>query len=214
MFTGLIETFGKVKEAERRAQALRLTIEPETSPYELRLGDSVAVDGLCLTVAAKSGTGFSLEVSPESLKRSTLGELRVGSRVNLERALRLFDRLGGHLVQGHVDGVGQLEEKRPEGEFVRVKISAPEEVLRYAVAKGSVAVDGISLTVNGVAEGSFWVMLIPETLRRTTLGEKAAGRRVNLESDLIAKYVERLLGSGSGGRSGLTLEKLWEEGFR
>jgi riboflavin synthase len=214
MFTGLIETLGKVKEAKRQGQALRLAIEPETSPYELNHGDSVAVDGLCLTVVARSGEAFHLEVSPESLLRSTLGELRVGSRVNLERALRLNDRLGGHLVQGHVDGVGRVEEKRPEGEFVRVQISAPEEVLCYAVEKGSVAVDGISLTVNGVAEGRFWVMLIPETLRRTTLGEKAVGRKVNLESDLIAKYVERLLGAGSAGRSGLTLEKLWEEGFR
>lgn len=214
MFTGLIETTGKVKEARRRGGMLELAIEPEAQGFELKPGDSVAVDGLCLTVVEWSGSSFQVEVSPESLQRSTLGELRVGARVNLERALRLSDRLGGHLVQGHVDGVGRVEEKRPEGEFVRLEISAPEEILRYLVEKGSVAVDGISLTVNGVSGRRFWVMLIPETLRRTTLGEKAVGRKVNLESDLIAKYVERLLGGRGAGSGGLTLERLREEGFQ
>ena len=213
MFTGLIETSGKVRETRPQGLALRLEIEPETSPFEVAKGDSVAVDGLCLTVVERTPRSFSLQVSSESLQRSTLGRLRVGGRVNLERALRLGDRLGGHWVQGHVDGVGGIEEKRPEGEFVRLVISAPAEILRYAVDKGSMAVDGISLTVNGVAADRFWVMLIPETLRRTTLGDKAIRSRVNLEADLLAKYVERLLAGRSGSSGGLTLDKLGEEGF-
>ena len=214
MFTGLIETTGKVKEAEPKGGALGLGIAPESTPFAIELGDSVAVDGLCLTVVERPAWGFRLQVSSESLARSTLGELRVGSRVNLERALRLSDRLGGHLVQGHVDGVGRIEAKRPEGEFVRMVFSAPAEVLRYAVEKGSVAVDGISLTINGVSSDQFWVMLIPETLRRTTLGAKPLRSRVNLEADLLAKYVERLLAGRTAGSAGLTLEKLKEEGFR
>ena len=191
-----------------------LGIAPEAGEFEITLGDSVAVNGLCLTVVERPPWGFRVQVSSESLKRSTLGELRAGRRVNLERALRLGDRLGGHLVQGHVDGVGRIEERRLEGEFERMVISAPAEVLRYAVEKGSMAVDGISLTVNGVAGDRFWVMLIPETLRRTTLGEKAVGRRVNLEADLIAKYVERLLAGRMGAGQGISLDKLREEGFR
>jgi riboflavin synthase len=214
LFTGLIETTGKVTEAKPKGGALGLGIAPEAADFEIEPGDSVAVDGLCLTVVERSAWGFRLQVSSESLARSTLGELRVGGRVNLERALRLSDRLGGHLVQGHVDGVGRIEAKRPEGEFVRLAFSAPAEVLRYAVEKGSVAVDGISLTVNGVSSNQFWVMLIPETLRRTALGEKPLQGRVNLEADLIAKYVERLLAGRTGGSAGLTLEKLKEEGFR
>jgi len=214
LFTGLIETRGKVKEANSRGGALALGIEPEAEAFEIALGDSVAVDGLCLTVVERPAWGFRLQVSPESLLRSTLGELRVGGRVNLERALRLSDRLGGHLVQGHVDGVGRIEEKRPEGEFVRMVFSAPAEVLRYAVEKGSVAVDGISLTINGLSSNQFWVMLIPETLRRTSLGQKPLRSRVNLEADLLAKYVERLLGDRAGAGGGLTMERLKEEGFR
>jgi riboflavin synthase len=210
----LIETTGKVKEAEPQGGALRLGIAPESAAFEVEPGDSVAVDGLCLTVVERLDWGFRLQVSSESLLRSTLGELRTGSRVNLERALRLSDRLGGHLVQGHVDGVGRIAESRPEGEFVRMVFSAPAGVLGYAVDKGSVAVDGISLTVNGVSSDKFWVMLIPETLRRTTLGAKPLQSRVNLEADLIAKYVERLLGGRTKERAGLTLERLKEEGFR
>ena len=213
MFTGLIETVGAVQEKRSRGKAVRLTVAPEAEPYETAAGDSVALDGLCLTVVETKGRAMSFEVSPESLSRSTLAELKAGGRVNLERALRLGDRLGGHFVQGHVDGVGKIEEVRPEGEFTRLTVSAPAEILRYAVVKGSIAVDGISLTINGLEKEKFWVMLIPETLRRTTMGTKARGGRVNLESDLIAKYVERLLGSRPAA-GGITLAKLEEEGFR
>jgi riboflavin synthase len=219
MFTGLIECRGEVLKIERRANSQRILIAPEPEDFTLKTGESVTVDGLCLTVAGFQARAFWVEVSSESLARSTLGELRKGSRVNLERALRMGDRLGGHLVQGHVDGVGKIIELRKEGEFKELRIQAPREIMRYIVEKGSVAVDGISLTVNKTGSAEFRLMLIPETLTRTTLGEKKMGDSVNLEADLIGKYVERLLfdrksrGSGEEALDKITWDKLKDEGF-
>jgi riboflavin synthase len=160
---------------------------------ELREGDSVAVNGVCLTATAVAGGGFSADVMTESLRRSSLAAVATGSTVNLELPLRATDRLGGHVVQGHVDGVGTVRETRAEGFSRVVTVDAPRELLRYVVEKGSIAVDGVSLTVAGVTDDAFSVALIPETLERTTFGAAAPGRPVNLEVDVLAKYVEKLI---------------------
>jgi riboflavin synthase len=176
-------------------------------------GDSVAVEGVCLTVTRTVAEGFAVDVSRESLERSTLASLAPGARVNLERALRVGDRLGGHLVTGHIDAVGVIVEARSEAGFVHLAITAPPALMPFIVEKGSIAVDGVSLTVNAVGADRFSLMLIPATISRTTLAEKGPGRSVNLECDIIGKYVARLLGSrGKEAESGL-LSKLREEGF-
>ncbi len=213
MFTGLIESTGEVTKIETRAGSRRILIAPEKEDFALKSGESVTVDGLCLTVAGFQAGAFRVEVSSESLDRSTLGELRKGSRVNLERALRMGDRLGGHLVQGHVDGVGSVLETRQEGEFKELRIQAPKPVMRYIIEKGSVTVDGISLTVNKIGPADFRLMLIPETIKHTTLGEKRIGDHVNLEADMIGKYVERLLFDKRDALDKITLDKLKDEGF-
>ena len=187
MFTGLVKAMGTVGSLE----AGRLSVEAEM-PLELEEGDSVAVNGVCLTATAVNGSGFRADVMDETLRRTALGELGPGSQVNLELALRASDRLGGHVVQGHVDAVGTVESVTEEGLARVVRIAAPAEVLRYVVEKGSIAVDGVSLTVSGVDDAGFAVSLIPETLERTTLGAGAPGTRVNLEVDVFAKYVEKL----------------------
>jgi len=214
MFTGLIERIGVIKSCVRSVRGLHLEIAFGDEDFELSPGDSVAVDGLCLTASSVDEEGFAVEVSGESLSRSTLQYVRTGRRVNLERALRLGDRLGGHLVTGHIDAVGRIAEARPEGGFARITVTAPPEVLALTVEKGSMAMDGISLTVNGIMADRFWMMVIPETLSRTTLGNKMPGDLVNLETDLLGKYVARLLGARSQGNTedGL-LEKLKQEGF-
>jgi riboflavin synthase len=212
MFTGLIETVGVVRRKAPRGAGMELTLAAEGPRYELKEGDSVAVSGVCLTATAVDAAGFSVDVSAESLARSTLGAIAVGRRVNLERALRLGDRMGGHLVTGHIDAVGRVAELRRETGFMRLAVAAPPEVMRLTVAKGSIAVDGISLTVNAVAHDRFELMLIPETISRTTLAEKKPGDPLNLETDLIGKYVARLLGREPGSDQAL-LQKLKEEGF-
>ena len=179
---------------------------------EIKLGDSIAVDGACLTVTGIQPQGFSVDVSPESLQRSTLGKKRAGDRVNLERALRLCDRLGGHLVSGHIDGLGVLSSREKSGEFIRLVFSAPEQLLKYIIEKGSVAVDGISLTVNTVTGRDFSVMIIPHTLEKTTLAGKGSGDQVNIENDLIGKYVEKLMGKRDAGQ-GITLDFLAKHNF-
>src|SRR6266446_2972922 len=193
MFTGIITDLGHVRRL-RRDVGLQLTIATVFPTEEIALGASIACSGPCLTVVAVEPGAFSVEASAETLACSTLGDWAPGSLVNLERALRLGDELGGHLVSGHVDGVARLIERRPEGDSVRFTIEAPAELLRYIAPKGSVALDGVSLTINEVAGTRFGVNLIPYTLAHTSLGDAAPGQRLNLEIDPIARYVARLLG--------------------
>lgn len=198
MFTGLIEDVGTIRELRRGDAGGRLAVATAIPERELTLGESIAVNGACLTVVAFGGGLFSADLSPESLDRTTLGDLGLGSRVNLERALRLSDRLGGHLVSGHVDGIAVVTERRQEGNAVRFTFRLDPGLTRYLVEKGSVAIDGISLTVNAVAGDTFSVAVIPRTLERTNLPACRPGNRVNVETDLIGKYVERLLRPDSG----------------
>lgn len=192
MFTGLIEADGKVTKIEKSAEGARLTIESELAS-QLSLGDSVAVNGACLTATEVVDGAFSADVMIESLDRTALGELDDGSRVNLELPLAVGDRLDGHIVQGHVDAVGTVQLTEEAG-FSRVlRIAVPEDLARYVVEKGSITIDGVSLTVSGVGDDWLEVSLIPETIERTTLGNLRAGARVNLEADILAKHVERLL---------------------
>ncbi len=193
MFTGLVERAGVVRRLVMGEGGALLRIACGGMGRRLRRGQSVAVDGTCLTVVRLGRDWFETEIHPETLRRTVLGERRVGSRVNLERAVRATDRLGGHLVQGHVDGVGMLREVRPEGDGRRIRVSPPRGLERYLVEKGSVALDGVSLTVASVHGREFEVALIPHTLAETTMGEWKAPRRINVEVDLVAKYVERLL---------------------
>jgi riboflavin synthase len=191
VFTGLVQDLGTVTGVDATDEGARLTLETALAP-ELHEGDSVAVNGVCLTATAIEGATFRADVMRETLRRSSLGEAREGGRVNLELPLRPSDRLGGHVVQGHVDGVGRLAGVREDGFARVVTIHAGPEVLRYVVEKGSIAVDGVSLTVARVDDRGFDVSLIPETLERTTLGAGPTGRTVNLEVDVLAKYVEKL----------------------
>ena len=211
MFTGIIEEMGHVKALRREAGAARLTISASTVLGSTALGDSICVNGVCLTVVDLEKSEFSADVANETLKVTNLGELHVGQKVNLERALQLSARIGGHLVTGHVDAVGRIREKRQEGNSWRVFIEAPEAALHYIILKGSVAVDGISLTVADVDIAGFSIAMIPHTAKLTTLGFKAAGDSVNLETDIIGKYVERLLSGRVEG--GLNLEFLRGHGF-
>ncbi len=193
MFTGLVEEVGRVSRLERGAM-LRLGISAERATEGTRAGDSVAVNGVCLTVGETDGRTLTFYAMPETLRRTALGRLAEGSAVNLERAMAAGSRFGGHIVQGHVDGVGEVIGVRPEGEAEIWEFGAPEAVLRYAVEKGSICVDGISLTLVSVEEGSFTVSILPQTRANTNLAELGEGDRVNLEADVIGKYVERLLG--------------------
>ena len=191
MFTGLVAGTGTVDSLERDGDGMRLRVRSELAG-ELSAGDSIAVNGVCLTAVEPDAAGFSADVMSETLRRSSLGPLTSGDAVNLELPLRAGDRLGGHVVQGHVDGVGTVDSVRDEGFSRVVRVSAPAETLRYVVEKGSIAVDGVSLTVSAVDGEAFEVSLIPETLERTTLGEAEPGRMLNLEVDVLAKYVEKL----------------------
>jgi riboflavin synthase len=193
VFTGLVADLGRIAGAEHSSDGVRLTIASSLAP-ELGEGDSVAVNGVCLTATAIADGAFAAEVMNETLIRSSLNDVAPGAEVNLELALRATDRLGGHVVQGHVDGVGEVQEVVADGFARRVKVRAPADVLRYVVAKGSVAVDGVSLTVAAIDDASFTVSLIPETLQRTNLGRIGPGAIVNLEVDVLAKYVEKLVG--------------------
>jgi len=191
VFTGLVAGMGSVEAVEEDGEGVRLRVATPLGA-ELAPGDSVAVNGVCLTAVDPSADGFRADVMAETLRRSSLGPLSAGDHVNLELPLRASDRLGGHIVQGHVDGTGTVESASDEGFARVVRIAAGPDVLRYVVEKGSIAIDGVSLTVSSVDDGGFTVSLIPETLERTTLGEAVAGRVVNLEVDVLAKYVEKL----------------------
>ncbi len=195
MFTGIVEELGEVTGWEQLEDAARLTVSGPLVTSDAKHGDSIAVNGVCLTVVTNGGGTFTADVMQESLDRSALGALKVGSRVNLERAVRLQDRLGGHLVQGHVDGTGEILTKDPRPHWTVVRVTLPADLDRYVVEKGSITVDGISLTVSAVQPGWFEVSLIPTTLELTTLGRKGPGEPVNLEVDITAKYVEKLLGA-------------------
>ena len=193
MFTGIVEELGEVRSLTDLGDSVRLTLHGPLVADGSRHGDSIAVNGVCLTVVDASDGSFSADVMRETLDRSALGALAPGSPVNLERPMRLDGRLGGHLVQGHVDGTGVIEERQPSEHWEVVRISLPADLERYVVHKGSITVDGVSLTVASVTAGSFTVSLIPTTLGLTTLGRKRPGEPVNLEVDVIAKYVERLM---------------------
>jgi len=196
VFTGIVEELGEITAVDDRQDAARLTVRGPVVTGDAGPGDSIAVDGVCLTVVASADGVFTADVMQETLDRSSLGALRPGSRVNLERAVRLADRLGGHLVQGHVDGTGALLKVRPAEHWTVVRLSLPAGLERYVVEKGSLTVDGVSLTVSAVTAGAVEVSLIPTTLARTTLGRKGVGDAVNLEVDITAKYVEKLLAAG------------------
>jgi riboflavin synthase len=196
MFTGIVEELGEVVAVDDLGDAARLTVRGPRVTGGVANGDSIAVNGVCLTVSSRTGDAFTADVMRETLTRSSLGALAPGAAVNLERSVRLADRLGGHLVQGHVDGTGTIAARTPADHWDLVRIAMPPGLARYVVEKGSVAVDGISLTIVSVADTGEWfeVSLIPETLKRTTLGVKQPWETVNLEVDVIAKYVEKLLG--------------------
>jgi riboflavin synthase len=197
VFTGIVEELGVVEAVQRHGDAARLTVRGPLVVADAERGDSIAVNGCCLTVTDHDGETFTADVMAETLERTSLAEAEPGSRVNLERAVAPSGRLGGHIVQGHVDGTGRLLTRTPSEHWEIVEVSVPAELARYLVPKGSITVDGVSLTVVEVRDGapsSFTVSLIPETLARTTLGLKQAGDAVNLEVDVVAKYVERLLG--------------------
>jgi riboflavin synthase len=194
MFTGLIEGVGRLAAREMRGGDARLRIDIGTLPWDdVRMGESVSVNGTCLTVVAFDAAGFEADASNETLALTTLGELPVGRALNLERAMRPTDRLGGHLVSGHVDGVGQVVHAWDDGRAQRWVFAAPAALRRYIAAKGSICVDGVSLTVNGVDDSGFEVALVPHTITHTAFGDTKPGDAVNLEVDMLARYVERLL---------------------
>lgn len=193
MFTGIIEEMGVIKAVDKTLAGTRLRLFAQLILDDLPPGASVSVNGACLTVVEVDDQGFAVDVSPETLSVTTLGELATGDPVNLERAMKLNERIGGHLVSGHVDGVGAVVARQQDGNAVVLTIEAPPEIMRYCVPKGSMTVDGISMTVNGLQERAFSLAVVPHTAQHTTLGVKQPGARVNLECDLIGKYVERLL---------------------
>lgn len=193
MFTGIIEELGRIARIDVGSQSGKLFIEARAVLQDVRLGDSIAVNGVCLTVTSFTESGFTADVMPETLKNTNLGSLKQGDVVNLERAMAMGDRFGGHLVSGHVDGTGLIVSREPYANAVLFRISAAADLLRYMVPRGSVAVDGISLTITDVRRDSFSLSIIPHTLSHTNLQRKRVGDTVNLECDLIAKYVDRLL---------------------
>lgn len=207
LFTGIIEEVGTV----RRMRTGGMTIAAKHIMGDVKLGDSIAVNGVCLTVCEMSADSFSADVMPETLRRTNLGTLKVGSAVNLERAMAANGRFGGHIVSGHIDGTGTVVSLRKEGNATWVTISALPELLRYIVVKGSVAIDGISLTVAKVSQHDFSVSIIPHTGSETTLLHKKCGEQINLECDIVAKYIEKLCGRQSGGT--LTADFLAAHGF-
>lgn len=210
MFTGIIEEIGTVRQTAANA----LLVAASKTRADLALGDSVAVNGVCLTVTARASDSFAVETMPETLRRTNLGLLRTGDRVNLERALVATGRLGGHFVQGHVDGTGRIVALRPEGDALLVHIEATSDIMRYIVSKGFIAVDGASLTVVAVDAAGFHVSLVGFTQRNIILPEQRLGHPVNLEVDIIAKYVERFTQGGMQQPSRVTMEFLSEHGFR
>ncbi len=218
MFTGLVEGIGKIRTIRHMGTDTKVAIEPLFQMSDCRVGESISVDGVCLTVTDIRGTVLSMDISGETLSRSTLSLLRQGEMVNLERALRLTDRLGGHLVSGHVDGIGKIQKKDRQQRSLLLRIEIEENLSRYIIEKGSIAVDGISLTINRCDEEFFEVNIIPQTAAETTLLGKDVGDPVNIETDLIGKYVEKFFlrdksAQQKGTESGIDLEMLLKQGF-
>ena len=217
MFTGIIEAVGKVAELQQRGGDVRLRVlTGKMDLADVAQGDSIAVNGVCLTAVELSGDGFVADVSRETLSLTSLGQLKSGSRVNLEKALTLATRLGGHLVSGHVDGLGTVIERHDDARSVRFTIEAPQELARYIAHKGSITVDGTSLTVNAVDGQRFELNIVPHTLQETIMDSYAAGQRVNLEVDLVARHLERLLlgdKAAQPGEAGVDLAMLARTGF-
>ena len=193
MFTGIIEGLGEIRGLERSGGGLKIRLTPPFSAQELTLGESVAVNGVCLTVTHIDGQTATFDISPETISRTTLGGLKPGDRVNVERALRASDRLGGHIVSGHVDGVGRVLSRRSQGDFLFYEVQIPSELSRYVIQKGSIAIDGISLTVNDIRDHRLSLAIIPHTASLTTIGYRQPGDLVNIEVDIIGKYIEKLL---------------------
>ncbi|MFZ5875547.1 MAG: riboflavin synthase [Nitrospirota bacterium] len=213
MFTGIVEELGVVQGLERGLQSAVLTVLARRVINGLNVGDSITVNGVCVTVVRTTDQGFAVDVGPETLRVTTLGGLAPGDGVNLERAMRLGDRLGGHLVSGHVEAVGRVASRTPDGNAINLTIEAPREILRYCVGKGSITIDGVSLTITSLTEKTFGVMIIPHTAEITNLGLKPPGSPVNLEPDLIAKYVERLLTGGDAKAEKVDAEFLRKRGL-
>ena len=193
MFTGIVEELGRVKAIEPQADALRLTIEGPLVVSDANRGDSIAVCGTCLTVVEHDATTFTADVMQETLNLTSLAGIKVGDPVNLERAMTAATRFGGHVVQGHVDGLGEIISRTPSENWEMVKVRIPTQLMKYVVLKGSITIDGVSLTVNEVGDDFIGLSLIPETLKLTTLGSKQPGDKVNVEADVMAKHIERLL---------------------
>jgi len=213
VFTGLVEEIGQVRRVARQGDFQRMEVSAQKVLESIAIGDSVNIDGACQTVVAFDAHSFSVETVAETLARTTLGQFQSGRNVNLERALRLGDRLGGHIVQGHVDDVGHIATiKQDQGEW-RIRIAAPEQLRSYIATKGSITVDGTSLTVAEVDAGGFTIAVIPHTFDNTVLSQRRAGDEVNLEVDVIARYLERLLNTGSAPRAGLSFDELREMGY-
>ena len=213
MFTGLVAELGSVEKLAQQGNSVHLTVAATKVMQNLKIGDSVAVNGVCLTVVHLGDASFTADVMPETVRLTNIGLLHAGDRVNLERTLRLCDGLDGHIVSGHVEGLGTIASRRPDGIAMVVTITTPPELLKYIIKKGSIAIDGISLTVTEVTETSFSVSLIPHTAKETTLGFKDVGDRVNLETDIIAKYVERMLDFQKKEEPLLDKNMLFENGF-
>ena len=214
MFTGIVEELGEVKNIKRSSQAIVLTIKAEKVLEDIKLGDSIATNGVCLTVTDFNEQEFEVDVTPETMRKSSLGKLSIRDEVNLERALRLKDRLGGHLVSGHIDGTGKISAMQREDNAILITITPDPELLKYIISEGSIAVDGISLTVAKLTETDFTVSIIPLTNKETTLAQKKVGSIVNLETDMIGKYVERMMNfQEEEENNDLDMEKLRDSGF-
>lgn len=217
MFTGIIEAVGHIQEVESKGSDTRLRINTgKLDLGDVQLGDSIAVSGVCLTVIEYNGQGFMADVSEETLSKTTLAHVNVGDRVNLEKALTPTTRLGGHLVSGHVDGIGEVISRDNAGRSVQFVLRAPAELARYIARKGSICVDGVSLTVNAISQNDFALNIVPHTLAETTMADYQPGQRVNLEVDIIARYLERLLAHGSASQPhshAITEEFLAQNGF-
>ena len=215
MFTGIIEEIGTVKGVKRGNRSVVLEVQAKKVLEDLKVGDSIATNGVCLTVTSFTGSVFCADVMPETMQRSNLGELRAGDRVNLERALTLNGRLGGHIVSGHIDGTGKIVGREKDENAIWISVATSGELLRYIVDKGSITIDGISLTVVSVNDAGFTVSIIPHTQDETTVVKKKIGDTVNLENDVIAKYVEKLMrpAEPSEPKGGMTLDFLLANGF-
>lgn len=215
MFTGIIEEIGEVSRLQKREKSFKISIRASLILEDMKLGDSISTNGLCLTVSEFNQKEFTADIMPESLNRSNFGTLNVGAKVNLERAMSLNGRFGGHIVSGHIDGVGQILEVKKEENAIWFEIKTSLNLMRYIVEKGSITIDGISLTVAQVKSKSFSVSIIPHTLKKTIMADKKVGDTVNLENDILGKYIEKLWGDSSSSmkESSVTKEKLFNNGF-